>query len=117
MNQPDADFMHIPVLFARQLADACNKDQVVILSYDNSCGMLTTTTWGRSAADKVVAAMAGDQLCAVACGGMTQRLVQQDFRLVENAELMIEIDRLQKRCDELEQQLTSELNAAHSSVG
>lgn len=100
MSQPDADFRHIPVEMAQQIGRDCHKDQVIVLSYDSSCGMLATATWGHTPEDKVAAARAGDSLTAVIGGDLSRSIVNADFRHVPAAEAARRIEALLLRLQE-----------------
>lgn len=100
MNQPDADFRYIPVEMAAQIGRDCRKDQVVVLSFDQSCGMLATATWGNTPEDKVAAARAGESLTSLIGGDLSRSLCNADFRHVPAAEAAARIDRLLLQLDE-----------------
>lgn len=94
MSQPDADFRFIPVEMAQQIGRDCHKDQVIVLSFDDSCGMLATATWGNTPDDKIAAARAGESLHSLIGGDMTRMLCHADFRHVPAAEAARRIEAL-----------------------
>lgn len=94
MSQPDPDFRFIPVEMAAQIGRDCRKDQVIVLSFDESCGMLATATWGNTPEDKIAAARAGGALHSLIGGDLTCMLCHADFRHVPAAEAAARIDAL-----------------------
>lgn len=69
----------VPVEAARQIADRYEKTVVVILAYDPLSELIHTTTYGRGAQEKEVAAWAGEQAAkAVGCD-LQQKRTYADF--------------------------------------
>jgi len=81
------DYLPVTVEAARSVGICFHKDVVVILSIDRSHDLMHTTTWGRSAEDKVFAARWGDVLTAASGSDLTQRQTFEDFRTMERAAL------------------------------
>lgn len=100
MSQPDADFRFIPVEMAQQIGRDCNKDQVIVLSFDDSCGMLATATWGNTPEDKVAAARAGESLTAMIGADLSRSICNADFRHVPAAEAARRIEALLLKLEE-----------------
>lgn len=94
MSQPDAEFHFIPVEMAAQIGRDCRKDQVIVLSFDQSCGMLATATWGNTPEDKIAAARAGESLHSLIGGDLSRMVCHADFRHVPAAEAAARIDLL-----------------------
>jgi hypothetical protein len=83
----------VPVLIAAEIGERCCKDIVIVLSWDAWHNLTHTTTWGRRANDKLVAAEAGNLVAAIFGADVDQKRVYEDFRL-DSARLKEENDRL-----------------------
>ncbi len=91
----------VPVEVAADIAARFSKNAVVILCWDDTYALIHTTTWGRSAGDKLLAADAGETAAkAIGCD-LSQQRVYEDFRL-DAAKLKEENDRLKLTIAELE---------------
>ncbi len=110
MSQPDADFRFIPVDMAAQIGRDCHKDQVIVLSFDQSCGMLATATWGNTPEDKIAAARTGESLTALVGGDIHRSLCNADFRHVPAAEAAARIDVLMQQIREARDLIENELD-------
>lgn len=64
------------------VAGTCQKDVVVIVSYDHASGLVHTTTYGRSAADKVTAAQLGEMLARATGADLSRAKTFEDFRSI-----------------------------------
>lgn len=110
MSQPDADFRFIPVEMAAQIGRDCRKDQVIVLSFDASCGMLATATWGNTPEDKIAAARAGESLTALIGADLSRALCNADFRHVPAAEAAARIEVLKQQLQEARDLIENELD-------
>lgn len=110
MSQPDADFRFIPVEMAAQIGHDCNKDQVIVLSFDESCGMLATATWGKTPEDKLAVATAGEFLHGLIGGDMSRKVSHADFRHVPAAEAAARIDVLMLQLEAARDLIENELD-------
>jgi hypothetical protein len=52
----------IPIKAAKDIAQQYNKDQVIIVTFDNSTGMTNVVTYGKSKQDSVHAAQGGNKI-------------------------------------------------------
>lgn len=74
------EYVPVPVHAAKSLAETFRKSIVVILSLDRDHDLVNTTTYGKSARDKLVAAQWGET-CAAAIGcDPTKKDYSEDFR-------------------------------------
>jgi hypothetical protein len=88
-----AEYQQVPVAVAREIAEKCRKDVVVIMSIDRAFDKTHFTTYGRSASDKIEAAQFGEIISAgLQCGGPLQHF--EDFRTVDAAKRAEQIDGL-----------------------
>lgn len=58
------EYQPVPVAAAKEIADNFGKGIVVILAVDQAHGLVHTTTYGSSEADKTVAALLGNHMAA-----------------------------------------------------
>ncbi len=72
-------YQPIPVSEAKDLAEKYGKDQVLIFAYDRESGRMHTTTYGKSAEDKLQAAQGGDRVAEILTD-VSQKVVYEDFR-------------------------------------
>ena len=79
-------YQEVPVERAKVIADECNKDIVAVLSWDRESGLLHTTTYGKSATDKIYAAGLGDILAKAAGSDISKAHTFEDFRSMPAAE-------------------------------
>lgn len=100
MTLPDSDFRSIPVEMAAQIGADCHKDQVIVLSFDRSCGWLATATWGNTPQDKITAARIGQELHSLVGGDLSRMVSHADFRHVPAAEAAARIEALVLKLEE-----------------
>lgn len=86
----------IEVRVARGLADTFKKDLIVIASYDREHERTNITTYGRTAADKALAAEVGDVLAADL--QLAQTRTYEDFRRNDPAKAAELIENLEIHC-------------------
>jgi hypothetical protein len=97
-----SDYKPIPVDVAAYIASGYDKDIVVITAWSRQHEMTHTTTWGRSAEDKLRAADLGEVLAQAAGADLTQKKNYEDFRL-DAGRLKEENDRLREQLAMLRQ--------------
>lgn len=73
-------YQAIPVEEAKAIADKYGKDQVLIFAFDRESGLMHTTTFGRSEADKLQAAVGGDAVASILTD-VSKKVIYEDFRL------------------------------------
>jgi hypothetical protein len=91
-GQPHA-YMNVPVIVAAQIGEQFAKDVVVILCWDASHNLVHTTTWGRAANDKLIAAAAGAAASKAFGSDIERKIIYEDFRL--------DAGRWKEHCDHL----------------
>ena len=75
------DYKPVPVSAAERIATEFDKRIVVINAWDANHRLMHTTTFGRTASEKLLAASLGEST-AEACGAATREKIQyEDFRL------------------------------------
>jgi hypothetical protein len=89
-----ADYVPVPVEAARQIGQTFQKGVVAIVSLDDVHQLIHTTTWGKSAEQKHVAATLGDRLAKAAGADLSQKTSFADFRDRSATEAAQDIDRL-----------------------
>lgn len=84
------EYKDVPVEAAKQIAENCDKSQVIILAWDPVHALLHTTTYGKEAFDKESAAAAGE-ICTKALGGdLSLKKEFEDFHKDYNPALLRE---------------------------
>lgn len=92
----------VPVEAAKSISDQFAKNWVVIIAGDVAHNRMHTVTYGRSAAEKVTAAMIGE-FCAAKVGAkLDESEVFEDFRAVPAAEARAELEEALRRIAKLE---------------
>lgn len=74
-----SEYKQVPVAIAKQIAEQCDKSQVVILAYDPVHMLTHTTTYGVSAFDKENAAAAGELLSKTMGCDLGRKVEYEDF--------------------------------------
>ena len=76
MGEP---YKAVTVAAAKKIAEAFDKDMVIILAWDARHALMHTTTYGREAPDKEAAAMLGEHLAKACDLDLSQKQVHADF--------------------------------------
>jgi hypothetical protein len=83
-------YKDVPVAIAKQVGEMFGKDMVVILCYDKKTCYTHTTTWGREAEDKEIAAKAGEITAKALGTDLTAKTTYQDFHDVPDHPVQFE---------------------------
>lgn len=90
---PKPEYKPVPVIAAVHIAHHCDKDIVVIFSIDHAHELQHVTSFGKSPADKIVAAKFGDAIEKIV-GEVSLRTTFEDFRTLDAAKFKFERDKL-----------------------
>ena len=99
------NYVPVPVAVASEISRKFDKDIVIIFCINHEHVLSHTTTFGRAARDKLVAADLGEVLAAAAGCEVAKKTSYEDFRL-DAARLKEENDWLKQRVAELERAAT-----------
>lgn len=100
-----AGYVPVPVEAARQIAEWCHKDMVIVISWDSAFQMSHCTTYGRSGQHKAAAAMAGEKIMKYLGCDLAESEHFEDFRNRTQAEAASMIERLTAEVNDLKRRL------------
>lgn len=92
-DQRSDEYQPVPVRAAREIAVKFDKDVVIILCWDQCHQRFHTTTYGRTAEWKQVAALLGETVTGAAGGMLSDKVTFEDFRTRSAAEAAETIER------------------------
>jgi len=111
-----SNYIPVGVARAQAIADECEKDVVVIVSFDRAFDLLHTTTFGRTPIDKDSAAALGELLSTAAGGENGLAKFFEDFRTPSAAALMkAQRDELLEALDRIEIEAEALTKFVHGS--
>lgn len=73
-------YLPVPVDVAREISNRFEKSIVVIISFDEAHQLTHTTTYGKRAADKIVAAEWGEKFTEASGADLSSKTNYEDFR-------------------------------------
>jgi hypothetical protein len=76
---PDG-YKEVPPPVARDVGERFDKNVVVIICWDETSGLMHTTSWGLRAVDKVYAAQAAEIITKGLGGDLDRKIMFRDFR-------------------------------------
>jgi hypothetical protein len=91
------DYKPVLVAVAKSVAEAHEKDIVVIMALDRENERLDATTVGREPADKDIAAKWGELFAQATGADVSQSTWYEDFRATKEAEYKAKVDALERR--------------------
>lgn len=80
-----AKHIPVPVEVAKRISDDYEKDIVIVLAWQRSSALIHTTTYGKTAEDKIASAVLGNSLTAAMGCDMSKSTIWEDFRLKPTA--------------------------------
>jgi hypothetical protein len=93
-----SNYKAIPVSEALRVAEAYEKSMVVITAWDPKAQLVHTTTYGKDATDKELAALLGEVFARAAGADLSRARVFEDYRFVDEGKQAEKVEALHRAC-------------------